>query len=103
MKARGQTPVITPSPRETAEADVNRLASEIQSSYRLGQLRNNCLRRDGYRCVVTGFYDRVAASMVDVPDDAMSDDTECAHIIPFSFGGFGESEVCALPFLHSKQ
>ena len=90
MKARGQTPSITPSPRPLAHDDSSRVAPSRTSA----QLKHDCLERDGWKCVITGAYDAVAASMMDTSDaQAPSDDSECAHIIPFAFANFSDREV----------
>lgn len=63
-------------------------AGSLRSRARL-RLRNPCLRRDGYKCVITGFYDDACAgsgSLVGAPDDALTADLEVAHIIPSQMG-----------------
>ncbi|KAL2012062.1 hypothetical protein VTN00DRAFT_4780 [Thermoascus crustaceus] len=63
----------------------------VQSSSRKDQkmLKSTCLKRDNYRCVVTGFWDAAAEGIVS--EETMGDrimDTELAHIIPFSMGKY---------------
>jgi hypothetical protein len=98
VKARGRTPVVEPSPRIGADADVNAIASTLDSCSRRDQanLKADCLRRDNYRCVVTGVYDFVEARRRFSKEERKrmtTERTECAHIIPFSFGSFAESQV----------
>lgn len=97
VKARGRTPAITPSPRADADADVNRVAAAIEPSQRTVKLKNDCLERDGWKCVVSGLYDSVAAAMIETPEDSMAEESECAHIIPFTYANFSPSQVRTLP------
>lgn len=46
-------------------------------------IRNDCLRRDDDRCMVTG---RIERKLVARGDRIPSGDTECAHIIPSCYG-----------------
>lgn len=46
------------------------------------ELKDNCLARDGYKCVVSGVYDLNSEDQT--PQDADTAITECSHIIPFS-------------------
>lgn len=54
------------------------------------KLKQDCLRRDGYRCVYTGFFDKnaVKARKVTMPEGGLWAIIECAHIIPFALGKF---------------
>ncbi|KAJ9295786.1 hypothetical protein DTO271G3_5809 [Paecilomyces variotii] len=45
------------------------------------KLKDNCLARDGYKCVVSGVYDLNSEDQT--PQDADTAITECSHIIPF--------------------
>lgn len=47
--------------------------------------------------MVSKIHDSVAASMVDIPDDALVEDTECVRIISFAFANFSDQEVHILP------
>lgn len=83
MKAsNGQTPgAITPE-----EPIENLNSMEFESSSRAAQhrLRQECLRRDGWRCVVTKFWD----PKLRLPHELLSCPLEAAHILPFSLGSF---------------
>ena len=59
MRARSRTPAIEPSPRFGMDTDVEELLTELEPSTRNEQrwLKDVCLKRDGYKCVVTGSYD----------------------------------------------
>lgn len=73
---------------------MSRITSKIEPTGARAQFKNDCLRRDGWKCIITGAYDPVAATMTDTSDArALSDDSECAHIIPFAFGSFSESRA----------
>lgn len=83
IKARGRTP------------DINEIGAYLEPSSRNDQadLRKSCLRRDNHRCLVTGLYDINAPSEILSEIEAQTSFTECAHIIPFSFSDFTETQV----------
>ncbi|KKA21462.1 hypothetical protein T310_4497 [Rasamsonia emersonii CBS 393.64] len=87
-----KTPVA-PSPFDkNADVETNKIApGMVQSSSRNDQksLKDRCLERDNYRCVVTGFYDPLAEGKVSkeiIGDRVLH--TELAHIIPFYLGKY---------------
>lgn len=87
---------MTPSPLPGAEDLVNVVSSQMtRSSDRNSQskLKQQCLKRDGYRCLVTGAYDHEHAAG-NVRDDLLQNtaETELAHIIPFALGKFRTSD-----------
>ncbi|KAG5290353.1 hypothetical protein I7I50_00078 [Histoplasma capsulatum G186AR] len=95
LRAR-TTPYVTPSPLPGAEDLVNVVSSQMtRSSDRNSQskLKQQCLKRDGYRCLVTGAYDHEHAAG-NVRDDLLQNtaETELAHIIPFALGKFRTSD-----------
>ncbi|KAI5795358.1 hypothetical protein DFH27DRAFT_484461 [Peziza echinospora] len=96
MKARGQTPIVTPSRGFAALRDAEDLSAETGPSTRSkqGLLKKACLLRDGTKCIITGVYD-VDESLKIPPDEwgtRMLAKTEVAHIIPFYLGSFTERE-----------
>jgi len=97
VKAHPVTPVVTPSPRFGAHDSVEEISSEIESASRAEQawLKSACLKRDGNKCVITGFYDTNEWNALGVTErpDAITFPTELAHIIPFSMGSFSEGQV----------
>lgn len=75
----------------------------VQSRSRTGQkmLKSTCLKRDNYRCVVTGFWDAAAEGIFS--EETMGDrimDTELAHFIPFSMGKYENPVQVRYPFLY---
>lgn len=68
----------------------------IEQSSRRDQkrLRKQCLQRDGYQCVYSGWFDRhsVKEKRVLLPQGARWGNTECAHIIPFALGSFDDKD-----------
>jgi len=58
------------------------------------KLKRQCLRREGYQCIYTGYFDRrsVKNKEVTLPQKAKCGGTECAHIIPFALGNFHEKD-----------
>lgn len=73
------------------------------SEDRLQQFRNNCLRREGHRCVVTGkFYIELALARSSGEDDDGNPlstnpedfrELEVAHIIPHALGWKQDSDA----------
>lgn len=105
----GKTPDVTASPLSDAEMTMDDVAAEIAPStekdepwlpsdskeedhaetggYRNEQrrLKEQCLEREGHRCIVTGIWDRSAEHLCPPAERATHiGDTELAHIIPFS-------------------
>jgi hypothetical protein len=90
------TPLTAPVyPQAAAQVDV--AMAEIESSSRADQkkLKGECLRRDGFRCVFSGFYDLNSAEKkrVDAPPGSIAVKTECAHILPFALRKFDENNA----------
>ncbi|GIJ99064.1 hypothetical protein Aspvir_001188 [Aspergillus viridinutans] len=97
FRARGgKTPQVTESP--FSDTDINRddVASEMtESSSRKDQqpLKWLCLKRDGYRCVVTGIWDDHAEQRCPPGQRGTHiGETELAHIIPFSMGKWEDAD-----------
>ncbi|KLJ07872.1 hypothetical protein EMPG_16654 [Blastomyces silverae] len=89
------TPDVTPSPLPDTEDLVNVVSSHMtRPSDRNSQskLKQQCLKRDNYHCLVTGVYDHEHAAG-NVPDDLLkiTGETELAHIIPLALGKFRNS------------
>ncbi|KAF8459174.1 hypothetical protein BDZ91DRAFT_742365 [Kalaharituber pfeilii] len=97
MKAHAKTPIPTPSPRWGAEEDVEEISSEIESVTRNDQawLKAACLRRDGDKCAITGYYDVMQSfnSGDGRHEERITEITEVAHIIPFALGSFPEKQT----------
>jgi hypothetical protein len=90
----GKTPALTPHPDPVVQEEVENLAATIEPSTRADQewLKKQCLRRDNYRCAVTGFLDRNERRKhpnLRQPGEFTAE-TECAHILPMSLGKFDE-------------
>jgi hypothetical protein len=87
----GKTPVlITPSPRPGAQDYLEHLASHNTEPATLGpqqRLKENCQRRDGHRCMVTGvWHPKHRPNQQD-----LFGDLEAAHIIPLAVSSFGNA------------
>ena len=56
------------------------------------KLKSDCLKRDGYRCIVTEHWDWTWAKdhRSQIPKGEEVEYTECAHILPFALGDFNE-------------
>ena len=89
----GKTPgYITESPNPDTKMRVDELVIEILPSSRREQerLRAECLRRDNWRCVVTGSVDLTSAmrqpDLVEGLPGVAS--VQCAHILPLALANF---------------
>lgn len=89
----GKTPQVTASPLSATDITRDNMASGMtQSSTRnlLEWLKNICLERDNYQCIVTKLWDPVAVN----PQEQckMTGNTQLAHTIPFSMGHWGNDQ-----------
>ncbi len=57
-----------------------------------GLLKADCLRREGYRCALTGMVDGKSRGEVPGSTGEMVI-TQCAHILPFAFRSFDEQSA----------
>lgn len=83
LKARSCSPSIVTSPvlifRDSSEIIPPKM---VESVVRLFQVKKDCLKRDGYRCLVTNVPDQGISLDQDDVETRWSD-TKCAHIVPF--------------------
>ena len=97
MAAGGKSPKTPISPPIAPEAQGNILSSmaTIESSSRNDQaeLKAACLRREGYRCAISGAIDLNSRNRVKASTGASMVRTECAHILPFSLRRFDEQNA----------
>lgn len=88
LSTGGKTPAITPSPRLGLEESIDHLNTfDVEPVTRVDQqrLRRNCLARDGYRCVLTKFWDITTTPH---PSGQPVHPLRAVHILPFSLGNF---------------
>ncbi len=99
VKNKGKTPKASTSPIEELEMEVESLA-EMLHTYdppkREKVLRSICLKRDDYRCVATGLYDK--ASWRQLPSKMQEQVgkyhvTQVAHILPYSLSNTSPDSV----------
>lgn len=93
----GRTPAPTPSPCHDSQVQSDSLvitSMNPSSCNQQARLKNDCLKRDGYRCQVTGLWDRhsVETGKIVPGEEHTLAATEVAHIIPFSLGSFDEDK-----------
>jgi hypothetical protein len=92
VRARGMTPEsIISSGRFNAEVDYEEIASEFEGVVTRNDqvaLKRACLKRDGNKCLISGFYDISEAMKLPLTErNALTTTpTQVAHIIPFSLG-----------------
>ncbi|PGH28233.1 hypothetical protein AJ80_00124 [Polytolypa hystricis UAMH7299] len=94
----GTTPVTSNSPRSTACAgDITN--PKVASRRNYSSLKNECLKRDAYRCQVCGIWDRNSVQLHKEVLEAKErsngrvSPTEVAHILPGALGKFDEDNA----------
>ena len=93
MKARSHSLSVTDSPYSKRQANVELVAAALDKpESRDSSFRDLCLKRDSYRCVVTGDYDTGYWERQGY-SDVSHGPVEAAHIIPFSYSSWDKSSV----------
>ncbi len=96
LAAGGKDPKapITAALYPDADDEILSSMSTIEASFRTeqAQLKADCLRRDGYRCTLTGKVDGGSRDKVPGYIGTMLI-THCAHILPFALRKFDERNV----------
>ncbi|KAK3371924.1 hypothetical protein B0H63DRAFT_282930 [Podospora didyma] len=96
--AGGKQPPVTPSPSQSAAFGIELAITQIEGSTRNpGQrwLKEQCLRRDENRCVLSGLIDSGVFKDMS-PGERRGNkrtDTECAHILPFALSKLEEKNA----------
>lgn len=91
FKTLRATPNISISPRPGMEDSIENILAEMTDpSTRQARLKKECLRRDGNKCVITGFREESTLDRGDLTTRA--ENTECAHIIPFLLGSWKDDQ-----------
>ncbi|KAK5654003.1 hypothetical protein OQA88_7680 [Cercophora sp. LCS_1] len=88
-------PISRPSIFANEDDEIEQTVASIEPSRRdQTTLKRQCLRREGYQCIYTGYFDRrsVRNQEVTLPQKAKCGTTICAHIIPFALGNFHEKD-----------
>ena len=92
----------TPAPAEESPFNLSRrnalvIETEIESSTRsdLAWLKDMCLRRDKFSCILTGFLDHVSIANKRTIDHEgrLTLSTDVAHILPSALAGFDEKDA----------
>ncbi|KAK3358009.1 hypothetical protein B0T25DRAFT_499720 [Lasiosphaeria hispida] len=94
----GKQPIITPPPNQAAAFAIELAMTKIEGSTRQpGQtwLKEECLRRDKNRCVVSGLIDATAYEKMSPGERRgnKSTSTECVHILPFALSKLNEKNA----------
>lgn len=82
---------IVSSGRFNAEAEYEEIVSEfegVETKNDQTALKRACLKRDGYKCLISGYYDMSEAEKLSLTErnELITTPTQAAHIIPFSLG-----------------
>jgi hypothetical protein len=100
VKSRSKTPRPQTNPLFGAEDEVEAFIAQLpESAKRTARFRVDCLRRDGYRCLVTGLYEhRFFNSLSDqqkseLGEESFPDRVDASHIIPFSLSTYTANQV----------
>ncbi|KAF7118935.1 hypothetical protein CNMCM5793_008573 [Aspergillus hiratsukae] len=92
MKARSRPPSATDSPYGKRQQQVEAVASTLdEPSTRTEDFRKKCLKRDGYRCVVTKQMDIKHWNEIDCPAGIPKGRVEAASIIPFAYASWDKA------------
>ncbi|KAK3359158.1 hypothetical protein B0T25DRAFT_564196 [Lasiosphaeria hispida] len=95
--ASGRTPEASRSSAPEFENDINASMATIESfsSNEQSQLRQDCLKRDGHRCVISGIIDR--KHFFKLPPASRQGrrhgEVQAAHILPFALSEFNENNA----------
>jgi HNH endonuclease len=93
-----EPPLISIPPTPDATYEIELSMASIESSTRGVQerLKRRCLKRDGFRCIYSGWWDKKSCKDQGIKVDLKKDrwgKTECAHIIPFALGKFDDEDA----------
>ncbi|KAE8156608.1 hypothetical protein BDV40DRAFT_293396 [Aspergillus tamarii] len=92
MKARSKLPSVTDSPHPNRQNNVEVIAGILDlPNTRDQDFHTLCLRRDSYKCVVTGEMDTKYWESLGSPEGTNFAPTEGAHIIPFAYASWENS------------
>jgi hypothetical protein len=94
VKAQSHNSSITESPHTNRRENADVIASTLdESQRRRKEFRDDCLERDGYRCVYSKDMDIENWTKLGMPDDINQGHLEAAHIIPFAYGSWSPSVI----------
>ncbi|KAL7944799.1 hypothetical protein V8C42DRAFT_325949 [Trichoderma barbatum] len=91
MKLAGGKQPITAPTNPVALEQIDLSMTEIEPSQReQGKIKRECLKREGFRCSISGHYDTssVNEGKVILPPAERATATQCAHILPFALREF---------------
>lgn len=95
VQAHSHQHAVTPSPfidSQECEGDVYQTMLESASRNDQGRLKQLCLERDNWRCMLTGTVDISKAKDL----RARGGSTSLAHILPFSIGKWNDNASVSL-------
>ncbi len=86
---------ISPAVHPGASDDIERLIVTVTPSSRKDQsgLKGDCLKRDGYSCVISNYFDMDSLEHRTPAPGQLVLSTECSHILPFSLRNYDEKDV----------
>ncbi|KAK5651095.1 hypothetical protein OQA88_13288 [Cercophora sp. LCS_1] len=95
--AGGRQPLVTPSPNQLAAFEIELPMTPIEGSSRTGQkpLKEECLCRDGNRCVISGYIDTTVFRSMSSGERKGNKrtNTQCVHILPFALSKLEEKNA----------
>jgi hypothetical protein len=95
VKSRSKQSSVTDSPYPKSQGNVDIVAAMLDKPQtRNSKFRDMCLKRDSYRCVVTGhmdtdYWDKTLGN----PEGIDFGPVEAAYIIPFAYASWDKSLV----------
>lgn len=94
MKALSRKPSVTSPPHPKRQENAETVAGNLdEPEMRDPSFRDRCLRRDSYRCVITGDMDTGHWKSLGRPKDTDNAEVQAAHIIPFAYASWNKSSV----------
>lgn len=92
--AESHTPSEPESPFNFRKPNLDVFAgTPVQPEARDSDFRDECARRENYRCCVTGYLDLKQWKKIGRPAHELKAFVECADIIPCSYASWAGSEV----------
>lgn len=94
MKALSRKTSVESSPHPKRQHNVEIAAATLdEPKSRDLSFRGRCLRRDSFRCVISGEMDTSHWMKIGRPKDENTGPVEAAHVIPYAYASWNKSSV----------